>query len=120
MDGTDASAFDIVAGTGFVTLKTSADYETKNSYSIDVKATDETGNLATQTVDITVTDDLTDNDTSGNDIQAVNFTIVYDETNQRPYLQASLDLGATITEAFIQYIPEPFGLRQNYSRLIKL
>ncbi|KAB7878257.1 cadherin repeat domain-containing protein, partial [Poseidonibacter ostreae] len=40
LTGTDASAFDINATTGEVTLKNSADYETKDSYAINVVATD--------------------------------------------------------------------------------
>jgi Ca2+-binding RTX toxin-like protein len=40
LSGTDAGFFDIIGNTGIVTLKASADYETKASYSITVVATD--------------------------------------------------------------------------------
>jgi hypothetical protein len=56
LSGTDAGAFDIVAETGVITLKAPADYGAKSSYSIDVIATDESGNLATQAVTIRVID----------------------------------------------------------------
>jgi fibronectin-binding autotransporter adhesin len=62
LTGTDAAAFDIDSSTGVVTLKASADYETKASYSFSVVATDNgTGNLTdTQAVTVSV-NDLNDN-----------------------------------------------------------
>jgi VCBS repeat-containing protein len=58
LSGTDADAFAIDASSGAVTLKTSADFETKSSYSIDVIATDDgTGTLTdTQAVTVSVAD----------------------------------------------------------------
>ncbi|MBR1212046.1 VCBS domain-containing protein [Bradyrhizobium sp. JYMT SZCCT0180] len=52
--GTDAAAFDIDA-TGQVTLRNSADYELKNSYSINVVATDGGTLSSTRAVTISVT-----------------------------------------------------------------
>jgi hypothetical protein len=58
LTGTDADKFNINASTGDVTLKASADYETKSSYNFNVVATDSgTDHLtATQAVTINVTD----------------------------------------------------------------
>ena len=58
LTGTDAAAFDIDSSTGVVTLKASADYETKASYSFNVVATDNgTGNLTdTQAVVVSIND----------------------------------------------------------------
>ena len=58
LTGTDAGSFDIDASTGVVTLKASANYEAKASYSLNVVATDNgTGSLTdTKAVSVTVTD----------------------------------------------------------------
>ena len=58
LTGTDAGSFDIDASTGVVTLKASANYESKASYSFNVVATDDgTGTLTdTKAVTVTVTD----------------------------------------------------------------
>ncbi|MCS7487804.1 hypothetical protein UA24_15395, partial [Marinomonas sp. BSi20414] len=58
LTGTDASLLDINASTGVVTLKASANFETKSSYSFNVVATDNgTGNLMdTQAVTVSVND----------------------------------------------------------------
>ena len=58
LTGTDAGSFDIDASTGEVTLKASANYEAKASYSFNVVATDNgTGTLTdTKAVTVTVTD----------------------------------------------------------------
>jgi len=58
LTGTDAGSFDINASTGVVTLKASANYEAKASYSFNVVATDNgTGSLTdTKAVTVTVTD----------------------------------------------------------------
>ncbi len=58
LTGTDAGSFDINASSGVVTLKASANYESKASYSFNVVATDNgTGTLTdTKAVTITVTD----------------------------------------------------------------
>ena len=56
LSGTDANLFNINATTGEVTLKASANFEAKSSYSINVVATDG-GNLSdTKAVTISVTD----------------------------------------------------------------
>ena len=56
LSGTDANLFNINATTGEVTLKASANFEAKSSYSINVVATDG-GNLSdSKPVTITVTD----------------------------------------------------------------
>ncbi|MBR1143698.1 tandem-95 repeat protein [Bradyrhizobium sp. AUGA SZCCT0431] len=55
LSGTDAAAFDIDA-TGQVTLKNSANYELRNSYSINVVATDGGALTSTKAVTISVTD----------------------------------------------------------------
>lgn len=62
LTGTDAALLDIDASTGAVTLKSSADYETKNTYSFNVVVTDSgTGHL-TDTKAVTVSvNDLNDN-----------------------------------------------------------
>ena len=58
LTGTDAGSFDIDASTGVVTLKASANYESKASYSFNVVATDNgTGTLTdTKAVTVSVTD----------------------------------------------------------------
>ncbi|MBN4053942.1 cadherin domain-containing protein, partial [Haliea sp. AH-315-K21] len=58
LSGADAALFNIVAATGVVTLKASADFETKPSYDINVIATDAAGNAAAQAVTVTVNDVL--------------------------------------------------------------
>ena len=62
LTGADAALLNINASTGAVTLKNSADYETKNTYSFNVVVTDNgTGNL-TDTKAVTVSvNDLNDN-----------------------------------------------------------
>ncbi|MFA0098574.1 cadherin repeat domain-containing protein, partial [Vibrio splendidus] len=57
LQGTDAAMFDINASTGDVTLKASADHESKSSYDFEVVATDSATNASTpQAVTITVND----------------------------------------------------------------
>ncbi|WP_198666502.1 cadherin domain-containing protein, partial [Marinomonas shanghaiensis] len=88
LTGTDAAAFDIDSSTGVVTLKSSADYETKASYSFNVMATDNgTGNMTdTQAVTVSV-NDLNDNApvvtsgaTASIDENAATSTVVYTAT----------------------------------------
>ncbi|AWY00366.1 hypothetical protein A8139_10410 [Marinomonas primoryensis] len=54
LTGTDAALLDINSATGVVTLKASADYETKSSYSFNVVATDNGTGSLTDTKAITV------------------------------------------------------------------
>jgi|GEM_PF-5089368 len=56
LSGTDATAFCIDEVSGEVTLNASADFETKQSYSINVVATDDDGLTDTKAVTINVTD----------------------------------------------------------------
>jgi len=56
LSGTDAAAFNIDAATGKVTFKESPDFETKESYSINVVASDGKGGSDTQAVTITIND----------------------------------------------------------------
>ena len=56
LNGTDVSYFDIVSNTGVITFKTTPDYETKSSYSITVKATDTSNNIATQNLTVNLND----------------------------------------------------------------
>jgi hypothetical protein len=57
LSGDDAALLNIDASTGVVTLKNSADFETKSSYSFTVTATDALGNASTpQSVIVNVTD----------------------------------------------------------------
>uniref|UniRef100_A6VVW9 Autotransporter-associated beta strand repeat protein n=1 Tax=Marinomonas sp. (strain MWYL1) TaxID=400668 RepID=A6VVW9_MARMS len=88
LTGTDAAAFDVDSSTGVVTLKASADYETKSSYSFNVIATDNgAGNLTdTQAVIVSV-NDLNDNApvitsgaTASIDENAATSTVVYTAT----------------------------------------
>jgi hypothetical protein len=55
LSGADAASFDINATTGAVTLRSSANFEAKNSYSINVVATDAGGLTASQAVTVSVT-----------------------------------------------------------------
>jgi hypothetical protein len=55
LTGTDAAAFDINATTGVVTLKASADFETKAAYAINVVATDAGGLTNSKAVAVDVT-----------------------------------------------------------------
>jgi hypothetical protein len=52
--GTDAGSFDINSSTGVLTFQANTDYETKNSYSLNVIATDSAGNAGTTAVTISV------------------------------------------------------------------
>ena len=49
MGGTDAALLAVNAATGVVTLTANPDYETKNSYSFTVTATDDSGNTSAAT-----------------------------------------------------------------------
>src|SRR5260221_5626143 len=56
MTGADAASFNINSATGAVTFVASPDFETKTSYSINVKASDPSGANNVQAVTINVTD----------------------------------------------------------------
>src|SRR5678809_1353309 len=56
LTGADAASFNINSSTGAVTFVSSPDYETKSSYSINVKASDASGAFNTQAVTVNVTD----------------------------------------------------------------
>ena len=55
LSGTDEAALQI-SSAGGLTFKVAPDYETKNSYSVIVEATDSNGNKGTKAVSITITD----------------------------------------------------------------
>ena len=57
MDGTDATSFDIVPGTGQLRTGIELDYETDNSYEVTVTATDPSNESDSITVTITVTNE---------------------------------------------------------------
>ena len=61
LSGTDAGSFDIDAGTGQLRAKSALDYETKNTYTVTVTATDGEG----ATDEITVTINVTNEDELG-------------------------------------------------------
>jgi len=54
--GGDSNAFNINASTGVITFKTTPDFETRNTYSFTVKATDSSNNSSTQSVTIHIRD----------------------------------------------------------------
>jgi len=54
--GGDSNAFNINASTGAITFKNTPDFETRNTYSFTVKATDSSGNSNTQSVTIHIRD----------------------------------------------------------------
>ena len=56
LTGTDAGAFTINSATGVVTINAVPDFETKPSYSFNVKAADPSGAFTTQAVTVNVTD----------------------------------------------------------------
>ena len=56
LEGTDASSFEIDSASGQIQTQSALDYETKDSYSVSVKADDGNGGSATVPVTITVTD----------------------------------------------------------------
>ena len=56
LSGDDASLFTIDSSTGEVTLTADPDYETKDSYSFNVVATDEAGNESEQAVSLDIND----------------------------------------------------------------
>ena len=56
LGGADAESFDIEESSGQLQTKAALDYETKTSYTVEVTATDPSGDSATITVTITVTD----------------------------------------------------------------
>ena len=56
LEGTDAAAFTVDAGSGQIRTSATLNYEDRSSYSVTVKATDTRGGSATVGVTITVTD----------------------------------------------------------------
>jgi hypothetical protein len=56
LTGADAAAFTINSATGAVTFNSSPNFETKSSYSFNVKASDPSGAFNTQAVTLNVTD----------------------------------------------------------------
>src|SRR6185436_9341686 len=56
LTGGDSAAFSINSSTGVVTINAVPNYETKSSYTFDVKAADASGAFSTQTVTVTVND----------------------------------------------------------------
>src|SRR4029077_10150090 len=56
LTGGDSAAFSINSSTGVVTINAMPNFETKSSYSFDVKASDASGAFSTQTVTVTVND----------------------------------------------------------------
>src|SRR6185503_7471284 len=56
LTGGDSAAFSINSATGVVKINAIPDFETKSSYSFDVKASDASGAFSTQTITVSVTD----------------------------------------------------------------
>ncbi len=66
LGGTDAAAFDIVAESGQILTKAALDFETKNSYEVEVIATDTAEGTATIAITINVTNIDESGNTGGN------------------------------------------------------
>ncbi len=84
LSGTDAAKFVIDAATGAVSIKASPDFETKNSYSFNVIATDVAGNSSTKAVTLAINnvDEVAPSFTSGmtatvNENVTANTQVVY-------------------------------------------
>jgi hypothetical protein len=78
LSGTDSNSFSIDSTTGEVTLDGNPDYETQNSYSFNVVATDEAGNESEQAVTLSVNDLAVEDETAPTNT----FTgAVYDESS---------------------------------------
>ena len=98
LEGTDAASFDIDSGTGQLKTKAPLDHETKDSYSITVKASD--GSLS-DTVDVTIT--VTDVNeapafaTGAPTTQSVDENTAADTTIGNPYTATDPDAGGTLT-----------------------
>jgi len=72
LSGTDAAAFVINSGTGEVTLNSAADFETQDSYAINVEVSDDAGaTTVSQAVTISVTDENDAPTSSGGTVTAV-------------------------------------------------
>jgi hypothetical protein len=106
LTGTDAGSFDINASTGVVTLKASANYESKASYSFNVVATDNgTGSLTdTKALTVTVTNlneapTITSAATASVAENAVISTVVYTATATDVDAGQTLNYSLTGTDA---------------------
>ena len=77
ISGTDASVFDVNSATGDITFKASPNYETKNSYSLSLIATDGSGATDTQALTVTVTD--------ANDSPVFSLSLIHISEPTRPY-----------------------------------
>ena len=89
LSGTDAGLFLIDATSGAVTLKSSADFESQSSYTMDVVAMDDDGLTIRQGVTIHVTDQeeppgMTSGSTGRVDENALASTVVYTVTATHP------------------------------------
>ena len=90
--GADAGAFSIDSN-GAVTLTANPDYETQNSYSFDVVATDDAGNASQQTVSLAVNDISETNPVFDNTPDPV-----VDENSEFSYTaSATIESGADLT-----------------------
>eukprot|EP01031_Cornospumella_fuschlensis_P024979 gene24979-30177_t len=119
LSGTDASAFNINASTGEVTLKASPNYEAKTSYSFSVVATDLAGNTTTKPVTLAVTnvDEVAPSITSAatatvaenTAATSVVYTATATDTDYNPQGALSISYSLTGTDASLLTIDSSTG-----------
>ncbi|WP_423274820.1 beta strand repeat-containing protein, partial [Arcobacter sp. YIC-464] len=118
ISGTDASSFDIDSTTGVITFKTAPDYETKSSYSITVKASDDSTVSLSDTQALTVNiNDVNEAPTSANN----SFTINEDTTKtfaSTDFAFNDVDNANTLNSIKIVTLPSKGNLQLNSSDVV--
>ena len=98
--GADASAFSINPTSGAVTFKLAPDYETKNSYSVTVKATDTSNNFSTQNVTVNITDVVeTVTFQSGDTFNGLVYEIITSPITNKKWLDRNLGASQACTSS---------------------
>ncbi|MGA1940680.1 immunoglobulin-like domain-containing protein [Arcobacter sp. YIC-310] len=118
ISGTDASFFDIDSTTGVITFKTAPDYETKSSYSVTVKASDDSTVSLSDTQALTVNiNDVNEAPTSSNN----SFTINEDTTKtfaSTDFAFSDVDNANTLNSIKIVTLPSKGSLQLNSSDVV--
>lgn len=123
LEGTDAASFNIVSTSGQLQTKAALDKETKDSYSVTVKVTDDSGDTSTNSATISVTITVTNVNEAPEFLSTLTTTISVDENTAanteigNAFTATDVDSGDTLTYSLEGTDKDEFAIDETSGQL---